>query len=120
MLKKVVTKDEVQINDDSEYFEDNAVDNARIVSEICMILPEIKHINQYNTILCKLCINEKHIDISEETQLKTTGLFKYKYDETKERKRDEIMERECRNLKKDIKRHLKTQTHKEHVLEIER
>lgn len=119
-FKKVVTKDEVPNNDDTEYFEDNAVDNARTVSEICMILPEIKHINQYNTILCKLCINEKHTDISEETQLKTTGLFKYKYDETKERKRDEIMEREFRNLKKDIKRHLKTQTHKEHVLEIER
>ena len=100
--------------------EHSAIDNARTISEIITACPEFEHITDKKYIKCKLCVDEAIFNLNNEASRQTIGVIKYNDESTQLRERTDLMDREFRNIKISVKKHLNSHIHKEHVMKIEK
>ena len=109
MTPKVETK--------TDNYQNNALDNARTVSEICVVCPEFEHHVTHKSIRCQLCVSENTFVTNVTRQV--PGVIRYNDIKTGERERDDLMGRDFRNVKIAINKHLNGHMHNEHVSKIE-
>ena len=113
-IKKAVTP---KVETTTDNYQNNALDNARTVSEICGACPEFEHHVTHKSIRCQLCVSESTFVTNVTRQV--PGVIRYNEINTGERERDDLMGRDFRNVKIAIKKHLNGHIHNEHVTKVE-
>ena len=106
-----------KVVENTENYQNNALDNARTVSEICGACPEFEHHVTHKSLRCQLCVSENNFVTNVTRQV--PGVIRYNDINTGERERDDLMGRDFRNVKIAIKKHLNGHMHNEHVSKIE-
>ena len=96
--------------DECDPKEFSSIDNARIISELISACPELEHISNEKYIKCKLCVDLATFDYNNKQARQTIGIIKYNEDITKLRDRDDLMDRDFRNIKIAVKKHLNSHT----------
>jgi len=107
----------VEVTDDD--IDDNYnLDKARTIEEICETIPELIHYPHFKTLRCNLCAEEGMENLNLTGDYHWTGVFKYNRNLSAIDK-NLPLDSDIRNIKKSIKRHFKSQTHKSNIVDIE-
>ena len=105
---------------DNDIKKHSAIDNARTISEIISTCPEFEHKTDKKYIKCKFCDDTSMFDLNSESTRQTIQVIKYSDEGTQLRESTDLMDREFRNIKIAVKKHLNSHIHKEHVIGIEK
>ena len=104
---------------DADTYQNNALENARTISEIIAACPEFEHVLEHKCLRCQLCVDVGIFNVNQIIAKQTIGVVKYSEENTMYRERDTLMDRDFRNVKIAVKKHLNSHLHKDHVLKIE-